>query len=397
MKRISNLLLIMILAMAVNISYAQDKKKGYLNGHYPKEAPGQDYVTQHQYVVDQIKDIADPHAEIHNVILMIGDGMGTSQVFAGMTANNDQLYIQYAKSIGFQKTKCKNKFTTDSAAAGSALANGTKTMYLSIGVDANDKPIKSILEIAAEHGKATGLVAACKITHATPAAFIAHVHNRNQYDDIAKFFITDKLDVFIGGGMDNFNKREDEINLLPALKEKGFQIVTSGDELKKIHSGKIAGLYTGGHIAKYPARGEFLPESTDKALEILSQNKNGFFMMVEGSQIDWGGHDNDLGYVIEETLDFDRTVGEVLKFAEKDGHTLVIITADHETGGLSIFDSKPAKGEVHGRFSSGSHSSVMVPVFAYGPGADAFKGIYEDTAVFDKMLAAFGFDSKKKK
>ena len=391
--RLNKIIVLLVLVFIINSSWAQ--KKGYLKGDYKKDIVGQVYTTPHQHKVDIIDNIPDHQAEIRNVILMIGDGMGVSEVFAGISANNDQLYIQYAKNIGFQKTKSKNKYTTDSAASGTSLATGHKTNYKSIGVDENGKEVKSILEIASEHGKSTALVAACKITHATPASFIAHVPNRKQYDDIAEFFITDKIDVFIGGGLDDFNKREDERNLIPDLKEIGFQVVTKKEELDKINSGRVAALLSSGHIDRYPARGEFLPESTLKALEIVSQDKDGFFMMVEGSQIDWGGHDNDVGYIVEELLDFDRTVGEVLKFAAKDGHTLVIITADHETGGMSVHNARPELGEVEGRFTTTGHSSVMVPVFAYGPGASAFNGIYENTEIFNKMMAAFGFDIQK--
>ncbi|MCK5774592.1 MAG: alkaline phosphatase [Bacteroidales bacterium] len=386
----NKILLLLAFISIINLGWAQ--KQGYLKGDYKKEDAGNIYTAQFQHKVDQIKAIADANAEIHNVILMIGDGMGVSQVFAAMSANNDELYIQYAKHIGFQKTKCTDKFTTDSAASGTALATGSKTTYRTIGLDENGKEVKSILEIASENGKATALVACAKITHATPAAFIAHVPIRSQYEDIATFFISDELDVFIGGGLDDFNKREDAKSLIPQLEEKGFQVVTTPESLNEIKSGKIAGLLATGHIDRYPTRGEFLVESTKKALEILSQDKEGFFMMVEGSQIDWACHDNDVGYVIREMLDFDRTVGEVLKFAEKDGHTLVIITGDHETGGMSVQNVDLEKGEVEARFTTGGHSSVMLPVFAYGPGADLFLGIYENTAIFDKMMTAFGFE-----
>ena len=386
----NKILLLLAFISIINLGWAQ--KKGYLKGEYKKENAGNVYTAQFQHKVDQIKAIADANAKIHNVILMIGDGMGVSQMFAAMSANNDQLYIQYAKHIGFQKTKSTDKFTTDSAASGTALATGSKTTYRTIGLDEKGNEVKSILEHASENGKATALVACVKITHATPAAFIAHVPIRSQYDDIATFFVTDKLDVFIGGGLNDFNKREDGENLIPQLKEKGFQVVTSPSALNEIQSGKVAALLASGHIDKYPARGEFLVESTKKALEIVSQDEDGFFMMVEGSQIDWACHDNDVGYIIEEMLDFDRTVGEVLKFAEKDGHTLVIITGDHETGGMSVHNVDLEKGEVEARFTTGGHSSVMIPVYAYGPCADLFMGIYENTAIFDKMMTAFGFE-----
>ena len=393
MIKINRQVLLIALLVLTNIAWTQNK--AYLKGEYKKEAVGQQYTTHHQHQVDVIDAVKKPDAKIRNIILMIGDGMGVSHVFAGITANNDQLYLEYANKVGLSKTKSKNKYKTDSAAGGTAISTGIKTNNGFIGMTPDSLTQKSILEYAADNDKATGMVAACKITHATPASFIAHVPSRKMYDDIAEFFITDKIDVFIGGGLDNFNKREDGKNLIPDLKTSGFQVVTTKDELNNIHSGKVAALLTGGHIARYPERGEFLPESTQKAIEILSQDKNGFFLMVEGSQIDWGGHDNDLGYVVEEMLDFDRAIGEVLKFAQEDGHTLVIITADHETGGLSIHDAHPAKGELEGRFTTSSHSSVMVPVFAYGPGADQFSGIYENTELFNKMMRAFGFKLEK--
>lgn len=363
----------------------------YLTGDYNKEAVGQVYVTLNQHHVDPIPVFSGDNAEIKNIILLIGDGMGVSEVFAGITANNNQLYLEYANRVGFQKTKSKNKYKTDSASSGTSIACGIKTNNGFIGMDADSNAVENIIEIVSKYGKAAGLVASAKITHATPASFIAHVPSRKQYEDIAEYYITDLLDVFIGGGLDDFDKREDSRSLLPDLESKGFQLVKTEAELDRVKSGKVAGLLASGHMGRYPERGEFLPKSTLKAIELLSQNPEGFFLMVEGSQIDWGGHDNDVGYVIEEMLDFDRAIGEALKFAAQDGHTLVIITADHETGGMSVHDANPQEGRLEGRFTTGSHSSVMVPVFAYGPGADAFMGIYENTETFYKMIEAFNF------
>lgn len=383
-----NLILILSLFIAL-AGYSQQST--YLDGNYKAEKGGQVYIAQKQHVVEDIKPIADPDAEIRNVILLIGDGMGVSHVFAAMTANNDRLYMDQAPVVGLQKTKAKDKYRTDSAGAGSALATGKKTNYSVVSVDENNQPNPTVLEYAAGNGYATGLVAACKITHATPAAFIAHVPKRNQYEDIATFFVTDSLDVFLGGGSDDFFKRETGLNLRPALEAKGFQIITELEDLAAIKSGKLAGLFANGHLKKYPERGEFLVESTRKAIELLNQDDKGFFLMVEGSQIDWAGHDNNLAYTVEEMLDFDRAVGEALKFAAEDGHTLVIITADHETGGLSVINGDIEHGMVEAKFNTTGHSSVFVPVFTYGPGAENFSGIYENTALFDKMMEAFGF------
>jgi alkaline phosphatase len=386
-----NLLLIFSLFIGI---HAFSQQKSYLDGNYKPEKGGQVYVEQHQYKVDPIPPLAYPNAEIRNVILMIGDGMGIAQVFAGMTANNDRLYIDQMPVVGFQKTKAKKKYKTDSAAAGSALATGKKTHYTSISVDDEGNPNATILETASGNGYATGLVVACKVTHATPAVFIAHVPKRSQYEDIAKFFVSDSIDVFLGGGTNDFFNRKSGENLRPALEAKGFQIVQQMDSLENIKSGKVAGLFAPGHMAPYPERGDFLPKASDKAIEILNQDDRGFFMMIEGSQIDWACHDNNLAYEVREMLDFDRTVGEVLKFAAKDGHTLVIVTADHETGGMSVINGDPAHGMVEAKFNTGGHSSLMVPVFAYGPGAEKFSGIYENTAIYDKMMEAFGFSKK---
>lgn len=391
----NNIKVLFVFLILSQFTWAQTQQnKAYLKGEYKKEAVGQVYTTQSQHKVDPIAEFESQDAEIKNIILLIGDGMGVSHVFAAMSANNDQLYIEYANRVGLQKTKSKNRYKTDSAASGTGMACGIKTNNGFIGMDTDSVAVESILEKAAKHGKATGLVAAAKITHATPASFIAHVPSRKLYEDIAEFFISDDIDVFIGGGLDDFDKREDTESLIPALEEKDFQVVKTTEELNKIESGKIAALLSSGHIDRYPARGEFLPNSTRKAIEILSQNENGFFLMVEGSQIDWGGHDNSMEYVIEEMLDFDRTCGEALKFAEKEGHTLVIITSDHETGGMSIHNADPEKGRVEGRFTTGGHTSLMVPVFAYGPGSNAFMGIYENTEIFEKMLKALKLNSE---
>jgi alkaline phosphatase len=382
---------VITLLVASVFSIAQ-QKEAYLSKDADEKTKKRIYLAEIQYEVEKIKEVDAIHNEIKNIILMIGDGMGVGQIFAAMTANNDQLYLQYAKHIGFQKTKSEDKYITDSGAAGTALACGVKTNNGTIGLNREQKAVKSILEIASENEKATGLVAACKITHATPASFIAKVKDRNQYEDIAKFFISDKLDFFVGGGLDDFDNRSDSVSLLPLLEDKDFQIVKSQEELDAIAEGKVAGLLSPGHIPPFKERGDFLLNSTKKALDVLSKDDDGFFLMVEASQIDWAGHSNDLEYILEETLDFDRVVGEVLKFASEDKHTLVIITADHETGGLTVHKGNPEKGEIEGRFSTKDHSSLMVPVFAYGPGAEKFIGIYENTEVFYKMMKAFNFE-----
>jgi alkaline phosphatase len=337
------------------------------------------------------------HHKVKNIILMIGDGMGVSQIYAGMTANHGHLNIEKIKNIGFSKTYSANNYITDSGAGGTAIATGKKTFDGAIGVDADTVPARSILEYAELNNKATGLVVTCSITHATPASFIAHQPSRKNLEEIANDFLTSDIDVFFGGGLRNFNQRKDAKDLTKELAERGYQLIYTPDSIKLAKGAKIAGLVYQEHGPKYSeGRGEMLTNASLKAIETLNKDSDGFFLMIEGSQIDWGGHDNDSPYIINEMLDFDRTIGKILEFAENDGNTLVIVTADHETGGMSLTGGNIEKGEVNASFSTDDHTGVMVPVFAFGPGSEAFRGIYENTEIFEKMMGAFGFTNSGK-
>lgn len=331
-----------------------------------------------------------------NIILMIGDGMGVSQIYAGMTANKGHLYIETFKNIGFSKTHSANNYITDSGAGGTAIAVGKKTYDQAIGVDADTIPQTSILEYAELNGKGTGLIATSTITHATPASFIAHQPERYMYEEIAADFLKTDIDVFIGGGLKHFNDRKDERDLTKKLAENGYEVITRPEELKDFKGNKIAGLIYEDSPPKYSeGRGDMLQISSSIAIELLAQNENGFFLMIEGSQIDWGGHANNTEYIVNEMLDFDRTIGDILEFAKKDGNTLVIVTADHETGGMGLVGGSIKEGIVDANYATDGHTGVMVPVFAFGPGSENFKGIYENTEIFDKMMNAFGFEETK--
>lgn len=322
---------------------------------------------------------------------MIGDGMGIAQVHAGMTANKGQLNLQNCTHTGFIRTYPSNGFITDSAAGATAFASGVKTYNGAIGVDPEGNPVTSILELAKANGKRTGLVATCRITHATPAAFISHQPQRSMYEEIAADFMNTDIDVFIGGGRNNFSHRKDNANYLDTLLNNGYQIIFNSDSLRYISSGKLAALIHDEDQPRFSeGRGNMLVGATETALRLLNNHENGFFLMIEGSQIDWGGHENLTSYVVEEMLDFDRAIGKVLDFAANNEETLVIITADHETGGFAIINGDLETGMVEGSFSTKGHTPVMIPVFAYGPHAEKFTGIYENTAIFDKMKAAAG-------
>lgn len=328
-----------------------------------------------------------------NIILMIGDGMGLAHMYAALTATQDNLRMTRCPNVALVKTFSDSNYITDSAAAGTAIATGHKTTNKMIGMLPDTTMVNSILKYAENHGLATGMVTTCDITHATPAAFIAHVENRKMIQKIALQFLYTDIDVFIGGGCDNFTRRADSLNLIDSLLVRNYQIAKTLSEVKAINHGKLAALLYPGHPTKISeGRGDMLPVSTAKALELLSRNEKGFFLMVEGSQIDWGGHDNDLDYIINETIDFDKACGIALDFAEKNGETLVIITADHETGGLSIPGGELKSGKPEGKFSTGDHSAVPVPLYAKGPGGDQFDGLIDNTDIFKIMYRLLGFE-----
>ena len=247
-----------------------------------------------------------------NIILMIGDGMGLPDVYAAMTVSEKQLNIGRCNISGLQKTFSSNSYITDSGAAGTALATGNKTKNGAIGVDALGNPVRSILEIASGNGLATGLVSTSSITDATPASFIAHQPNRSRHEAIAQDFLRTNIDVFIGGGYEYFARRADKLNLTDSLKLKGYEVDTTLNLILNSTSGKLAGFTAPeGNPYRLKGRGDMLPLAAGKALEILAKNPKGFFLMIEGSEIDGAGHENAQDTLVDEDLDFDKAAGHV--------------------------------------------------------------------------------------
>jgi len=312
--------------------------------------------------------------------------MGLAQVYAGMVANGNKLELERCTFTGFSKTYSASNFTTDSGAGGTALACGIKTKNGMIGMSPDSVAVESILELSGRNKLSTGIVVACSVTHATPASFISHQINRDMYQEIAADYLKSDIDVFIGGGRKYFEDRDDDRNLTNELKAKKYQIAYNLNDVIAVKSGKLAGLLYDDQNPGMPERGSMLPNATGAAINILANNKKGFFLMVEGSQIDWAGHDNNSSQLIKEMLDFDQTVGRVLDFAKKDGNTLVVITADHETGGMTILNGKFGSDVMKSLFSTKNHTGVPVPVFAYGPGAENFTGFMENTSFKEKLI-----------
>lgn len=360
--------------------YGQEEYKDPKNKALNETYPGGSFYEVQSYVQPTHKK------RPKNIILMIGDGMGLAHVYAAMTANGGHLFLENFKYIGFSKTYSSDNYITDSAAGATAFSSGIKTYNGAIGVDHEKKPAPNVRELAEKKGMKTGLVSTSAITHATPAAFIAHVDSRASYEDIAAYFLKTNVDVFIGGGINNFEKRKDGRNLTEELKAKGYQVLYNMEDIQKVKSGKLAGLTAPQHNKAMPDRGDMLVPATQTAINLLSQGGKGFFLMVEGSEIDFLAHGNSTPGVILETLDFDKAIGAALRFAASNGETLIIVTADHETGGMTLNGGDYKTGKVVAKYTTGGHTGIAVPVYAFGPGAELFTGFMENTEIAEKMM-----------
>lgn len=323
---------------------------------------------------------------IRNVILLIGDGMGLAQLQAAY-AFNRTLSTLLIPTIGLQETSALDAYTTDSAAGGSALATGKKTKNRHISVDSVGQINPSITDYANDAGMVCGVVTAGNVADATPAAFYGHAAERDDSDALTAYLMDGKLDLLIGSGRRVFSHRNDGRDLWNELNAQ-YQLVTDLGELPNYAEKTICiDDRFGKAVSEKNIR--LLAEATQSAiLRLDGTSEKGFFLMVEAAKIDYAGHANSLPGSIMETLSFDLAVAEALKFADEDGQTLVIVTGDHETGGLTLIDGNWAEGEITALYMTDDHTPLMLPVFAYGPGSDDFKGVYPNTAIFHKIKQA---------
>ena len=320
------------------------------------------------------------------VIFLIGDGMGLTQISGALSDYAGRNAFERFTTIGFSKTSSADNYVTDSGAGATVFSIGKKTYNGAIGVDSSGKEKEGLFEKLKDQNWGTGVVATSSITHATPAAFYAHVASRKSEEEIAEFLILKNCDIAIGGGRQFFNNRKDKRNLFDELHELGFTI-EKDSVFKPVDAKKL--IYTlseNGMKTIEAGRGNYLEKATRLAQQNLGKYYGKYFLMVEGSQIDWGGHDNNFEYMKSELIDFNAVINQVLDEAIKDGNTLVLVTADHETGGLSLLENKEDKHKFKINYASTGHSGVMVPVFAFGPGAEMFSGIYENTAIYSKLM-----------
>lgn len=338
--------------------------------------------------------------KIKNVILMIGDGTGLAQLSSGqlnLVGKEGLLYLQTLPVTGLVKTYSADNLITDSASGATAYSCGVKTDNGMIGQLPDGRACKTLLELAEAKGMSTGLVSTSGVTHATPASFGAHVPSRNMQAEIAAQYLDTGSEVILGGGQEYFipqnqegSNRSDDRNIISEFEAKGYNYISTADQLSSISSDKLLGLFS---ISGMPSedRSPTLAQMSKKAIDILSKDEDGFFLMIEGSQIDWGGHDNDAQYVLREVKDYDAAVKEVLDFAVQDGETLVVLTADHETGGMTMQDSE-SEEELTITWTTGSHTGIPIPMMAYGPHAIEFTGWWENTEVGIKLAQLLGLN-----
>lgn len=328
-----------------------------------------------------------------NVIFVVGDGMGTAQVYASIAAQkaDNSAFLRFPFT-GFSRTHSHNKYTTDSGAGGTALMTGHKVDNYHIALAPDGSFVPSFLTQAKSAGKGAGFVVTSSVLDATPASTYAHVPYRKMFDTISYQMTQSNFDVMIGGGRKYFlpENRKDGLSLLDTLQARGYQMAGSTAELARLHGGRICGLIAEGDPLAAPARGQMLSVGVMKALESLSMNDNGFALMVEGSQIDWANHNNDSTCLAAELADFESVLRLLIEYVERDGHTLLVVTADHESGGLTLLGGDIEQGTNRMQFSTGGHTGVMVPVFAMGPGAERFTGIHQNTDFYNIILDLLG-------
>ena len=362
--------------------------------------------------------------KVKNVIYIIGDGMGFGAVSSLLLSEDEPTGFEMAKVIGLSETCSADNYVTDSAAGGTALATGTRTNNGYAGADPDGNQLTSVLRKAQALGKKTGIVVNTTLTEATPAAFYAGVTSRKFVYDIAKQFTESEVDLAIGGGLDHFIGRPDSLDLTATLIEKGYDVYLNWETVLKTDSDKFVGILPlydlhrreenngtasaaeGQEVclaAQLAAINEdtevthlseptvYLEKATAKALEVLSRNnKDGFFLMIESAIIDGYGHNNDSDGMIVEMKEFSHTLNQMIEYVNNNPETLLVVTADHETGGTGVYYNghKPGnEGPLKLRFSTSGHTGTVVPIFAYGAGAENFAGVMKNIDIPKKIEA----------
>ena len=315
-----------------------------------------------------------------SIILIIADGAGIGQYTLSYYANEKFSPSQF-QHVGLVATHPNDglKKVTDSASSGTAIATGQKTYNGAISVNDSGEPIETILEMANKVGMSTGIIATSTVTHATPASFVAHIDSRKKEAEIARQMAKANVDVIFGGGASFWSNDVQEI-----LRDNNGQYITDINESYD-PSKRLVGLFNDGPMASHSeGRSPTTTEMTKKALDILDNNTGGFFLMVEESQVDWGGHSNDPEYIRGEMESLNDLIDMCLQYQLENQNVLVVLTADHECGGVAIHDGEDGNLDV--QFTSDYHSANFVPIWASGPGAYFFDAMMDNTMIGKQLI-----------
>lgn len=359
--------------------------------------------------------------KVKNVIYLIGDGMGFGAVTSLLYSVDEPTGFEQAHVIGLSETSSANNLVTDSAAGGTALATGTRTNNGYVGAAPDGSQLTSVLRKAQTMGKKTGIVVNTTLTEATPGSFYGGVTSRYKTYDIAKQFTESGVDVAIGAGLDHFIGRPDSLDLTAVLIDKGYDVYLNWGAVLNSESDKFVGILPLADVHRREddrsitakaaegqevclaaqlaaAAGEevasdfseptvYLEKAVAKALDVLSRDsKDGYFLMIESAIIDGYGHNNDSEGMIVEMKEFNNTLNQLVAYVNEHPETLLVVTADHETGGTGITYSG-SMTDIQLNFSTSGHTGTVVPIFAYGEGAEAFAGVMKNTDIPKKIEA----------
>ncbi|MBD3407996.1 MAG: alkaline phosphatase [Candidatus Lokiarchaeota archaeon] len=360
-----------------------------------------------------VSSVNQEHENGMNIILMIGDGMGFEQVKLARWVEkgvDGQLVMESLPFNSSVTTHSADSSITDSAASATAIATGVKTDNGVISKDPDGHNLETILELAQRLDKSTGVISTCYIQHATPAAFMTHINDRNSYNTITKQIIDSaNVDVLLGGGLHYFSNAN-----ITTMQDKGYSFVQNLSEMNMVSEGKLFGIFSDFHM-DYELNRELtvipsLAQMTNKSLELLSQDTDGFFLMVEGGRIDHAGHDNNKVQNALDTIAFDKAVEVALHYTVTHDDTMLIVTADHETGGLIVnsntLDSTLPSDEnteeekrqlradrvdqIDVTWSSSGHTAVNVPIYGYGSIFDDMSNeVLDNTDIFQLMVSFY--------
>jgi len=319
---------------------------------------------------------------VKNVIILIGDGTGLAQWYAGYTANSAALNVFNMRYIGLSKTSSYDNYITDSAPGATALSSGTKTNNRAIGVDHTGARLVLLPDIIEKKKMKAAILTSGELQDATPASFYGHRRDRKDYKGMLEDLATARVDIIMGAC--DLSKTD---SIASVLKKK-FTVLGSVNEVNKNTKLPLIVADATADLSMLDGRKDWAQKAFQSSIDLLTQDKSGFLLMLEGAQIDHGGHGNNLPYAVSELLDFDQVIGKAMEFADSNGETLIIVTGDHETGGLTLTGGDYSAGYINGQFSTSGHTAIPVPVFAYGPQSQLFSGVYENTDIFFRILKA---------